>query len=40
MGIGRVVGLTLIGVLAWTLVQATPRRRDKGLTVTSSAVPA
>jgi hypothetical protein len=38
MGIGRVVGLTLIGVLAWTLVRATPRRRDNGSTVTSSAV--
>ena len=30
MGIGWVVGLTLIGVLAWTRVQATPRRRDSG----------
>ena len=37
MGIGWVVGLTLIGVLAWTMVQATPRRRDNGSTVTSSA---
>ncbi len=37
MGIGWVVGLALIGVLAWTLVQATPRRRDNGSTVTSSA---
>ena len=37
LGIGWVVGLTLIGVLAWTLVQATPRRRDNGSTVTSSA---
>ena len=37
LGIGLVVGLTLIGVLAWTLVQATPRRSDNGSTVTSSA---
>jgi putative membrane protein len=37
MGIGLLVGLTLIGVLAWTLVQATPRRRDNGSRVTSSA---
>lgn len=38
MGIGWVVGLTLIGVLAWTLVRATPRSRGSGSTVTSSAV--
>jgi putative membrane protein len=37
MGIGWVVGLTLIGVPAWTLVRATPRRRDNGSRVTSSA---
>ena len=37
LGIGLVVGLTLIGVLAWTLVQATPRHSGNGSTVTSSA---
>jgi uncharacterized membrane protein len=37
MGIGLLVGLALIGVLAWTLVQATPHRRDNGSRVTSSA---
>ena len=34
MGFGWIVGLVVVGVLVWAIVQATPRRSD---TVTASA---
>ncbi|GMQ84758.1 MAG: hypothetical protein BMS9Abin07_0322 [Acidimicrobiia bacterium] len=37
MGIAWLVGLTLIGVVAWVLLRATPRRNDNDSRATGSA---